>query len=82
MKSSGFRVRRPDCNAYGEAAPAAGSTAEVAPGVTRVSALGAAALLLGGELMGWGVQKGHTYVARGAVVFTVLYYPSPRGACT
>lgn len=36
-------------------------------------------LLLGGELIGWGTEEGSTYVARGAAMFTALYYPSVRG---
>ena len=36
-------------------------------------------LLLGGELIGWGAEEGSTYVFRGALMFTALYYPSPRG---
>lgn len=36
-------------------------------------------LLLGGELIGWGAEQGSTYVARGAAMFTALYYPSVRG---
>jgi hypothetical protein len=36
-------------------------------------------LLLGGELTGWGAEEGSTYVFRGALLFTALYYPSARG---
>ena len=36
-------------------------------------------LLLGGELIGWGAEEGSTYVFRGALMITALYYPSARG---
>ncbi len=36
-------------------------------------------LIIGGEMIGWGTEEGGQTVARGALMFTTLYYPSPRG---
>lgn len=36
-------------------------------------------LLLGGELIGWGTDKDDVQIARGAMMFTAMYYPSPKG---
>ncbi len=36
-------------------------------------------LLLGGELIGWGTDQDNVMIARGAMMFTALYYPSPSG---
>lgn len=36
-------------------------------------------LLLGGELIGWGTDQDNTSIGRGALMFTTLYYPSPKG---
>ncbi len=35
--------------------------------------------IIGGELIGWGNEENNTRVGRGALMFTALYYPSPRG---
>ena len=36
-------------------------------------------LLIGGELIGWGTDKDNTQIGRGALMFTAMYYPSPKG---
>lgn len=36
-------------------------------------------LLIGGELIGWGTDVDNTTIGRGALMFTALYYPSPKG---
>ena len=36
-------------------------------------------LLIGGELIGWGANKDEWSIGRAAVMFTALYYPSPKG---
>jgi len=36
-------------------------------------------LLLGGELIGWATDQDDAEIARGATLFTVLYYPSEAG---
>ncbi len=36
-------------------------------------------LLIGGELIGWGANKEEWSIGRAAVMFTALYYPSPKG---
>lgn len=36
-------------------------------------------LLIGGEMIGWGTDKDNVQIARGALMFTALYYPSPKG---
>ncbi len=36
-------------------------------------------LLIGGELIGWGTDQDNVQVGRGAMMFTAMYYPSPRG---
>ncbi len=36
-------------------------------------------LLLGGELIGWGTDQDNTSIGRGALMFTTMYYPSPKG---
>ncbi len=36
-------------------------------------------LLIGGELIGWGTDQDNTRIGRGALMFTAMYYPSPKG---
>lgn len=36
-------------------------------------------LLIGGEMIGWGTDQDNVVVGRGALMFTAMYYPSPRG---
>ena len=36
-------------------------------------------LLLGGDLIGWGTDQDGVQIGRGAMMFTALYYPSPKG---
>ena len=36
-------------------------------------------LLIGGEMIGWGTDKDDVKIGRGALMFTALYYPSPKG---
>jgi hypothetical protein len=36
-------------------------------------------LLLGGELIGWGTDQDGVQIGRGAMMFTAMYYPSPKG---
>ena len=36
-------------------------------------------LLLGGETIGWGTDQDGVQIGRGALLFTALYYPSPKG---
>jgi opacity protein-like surface antigen len=36
-------------------------------------------LLIGGEMIGWGTDQDGVQIGRGALMFTALYYPSPRG---
>lgn len=35
--------------------------------------------LIGGEMIGWGTDQDNVQTGRGALMFTALYYPSPRG---
>lgn len=35
--------------------------------------------LIGGEMIGWGTDQDNVRVGRGALMFTALYYPSPKG---
>ena len=35
--------------------------------------------LIGGELIGWGTDKDNVQIGRAALMFTALYYPSPKG---
>ena len=36
-------------------------------------------LLLGGEIIGWGADQDGVSIGRGALMFTAMYYPSPKG---
>lgn len=36
-------------------------------------------LQIGGELIGWGTDQDNTHIGRGALMFTTMYYPSPKG---
>jgi hypothetical protein len=36
-------------------------------------------LLLGGEIIGWGTDQDNVAIGRGAMMFTAMYYPSPKG---
>jgi hypothetical protein len=36
-------------------------------------------LLLGGEMIGWGAEDDNVRIGRGALMFTTMYYPSPKG---
>jgi len=36
-------------------------------------------LLIGGEFIGWGTDKDNVRIGRGAMMFTTMYYPSPKG---
>lgn len=36
-------------------------------------------LLIGGDLLGWGTDEEGVQIARGAMMFTAMYYPSPSG---
>jgi hypothetical protein len=36
-------------------------------------------LLIGGELIGWGTDQADVQIARGAMMFTAMYFPSPKG---
>jgi hypothetical protein len=36
-------------------------------------------LLLGGEMIGWGTDQDNVQIGRGAMMFTAMYYPSPKG---
>ncbi len=36
-------------------------------------------LLIGGEMIGWGTDQDDVQIGRGALMFTALYYPSPKG---
>lgn len=36
-------------------------------------------LLLGGEIIGWGTDQDGVEIGRGALMFTAMYYPSPKG---
>ena len=36
-------------------------------------------LLIGGEVIGWGTNQDEWSIGRGALMFTALYYPSPKG---
>jgi len=36
-------------------------------------------LLIGGEMIGWGTEQDDVQIGRGALMFTALYYPSPKG---
>jgi hypothetical protein len=36
-------------------------------------------LLLGGEMIGWATDQDNVEIGRGAMMFTALYYPSPKG---
>ena len=35
--------------------------------------------LIGGEMIGWGQEDDNVRIGRGALMFTAMYYPSPRG---
>ncbi len=36
-------------------------------------------LLIGGKMIGWGTDQDDVKIGRGAIMFTALYYPSPKG---
>jgi hypothetical protein len=36
-------------------------------------------LLIGGELIGWGTDQDGVEIGRAALMFTAMYYPSPKG---
>jgi hypothetical protein len=36
-------------------------------------------LLIGGEIIGWGTDQDNVRIGRGALMFTAMYYPSPKG---
>ncbi|MFC1530635.1 outer membrane beta-barrel protein [Gemmatimonadota bacterium] len=36
-------------------------------------------LLIGGEMIGWGTDQDNVQIGRAALMFTALYYPSPKG---
>jgi len=36
-------------------------------------------LLIGGELIGWGTDQEGVQIGRAALMFTAMYYPSPKG---
>lgn len=36
-------------------------------------------LLIGGELVGWGTDQDNVRIGRGALMFTAMYFPSPKG---
>jgi len=36
-------------------------------------------LLLGGEIIGWGTNQDNVRIGRAAMMFTAMYYPSPKG---
>ena len=36
-------------------------------------------LLIGGEIIGWGTEQDNVRIGRGALMFTAMYYPSPKG---
>ncbi len=36
-------------------------------------------LLIGGEIIGWGTDQDNVQIGRAALMFTAMYYPSPKG---
>ena len=50
-----------------------------AAGFLRMGGTTSQQLLLGGELIGWGTDQDGVEIGRAALMFTALYYPSPKG---